>query len=192
MKDLYKKTVYDVGYVGEGDYKITFNNKRTPTSNTWKNMLQRCYRGSKTHPSYGEVTVVNSWHDFQIFAKWFEENYTKGWHLDKDILVKGNKVYSPENCAFVPPEINYLFIKCNKSRGEYPIGISLVHNRFQVTIRKNGKTHNLGRFHTIEEAFQVYKVAKENYIKEVADKWKPYIEERVYNAMYNWIVEITD
>ena len=192
MKDLYKKTVYGVGFIGEGEYKITVNNQRTKMSNAWKNMLQRCYKGLETHPSYDKVLVDDRWHNFQNFGKWFEENYVEGWHLDKDILAKGNKIYSPETCCFVPPEINYLFIKCNKSRGEYPIGISLVHNRFQVTLRKNGKTHNLGRFNTIEEAFQVYKFAKETHIKEVADIWKPVIIEVIYNAMYNWVVEITD
>jgi hypothetical protein len=192
MKDLYNKTVYGIGYIGEGNYKITVNKQRTNISNTWKNMLQRCYKGLKTHPSYIGVTVCNEWHNFQIFANWFQQNSVEGFVLDKDILIKGNKIYSPETCAFVPEEINYLFLKCNKKRGVYPIGVSLVHNKFQVTLRKNKKTFNLGRFNTIEEAFQVYKDAKEQHIKEVADKWKDFIDPRVYQAMYNYKVEITD
>lgn len=196
MKDLYKKTVYGIGFIGEGDYKITIDNQRTNISNTWKNMLQRCYKGSQTHPSYEGIVVDEKWHNFQNFAKWFEDNYNpetmKGWHLDKDILIKNNKIYSPETCVFVPSEINYLFIKCNKKRGVYPIGISFVHNRFQVTLRKNGKTYNLGRFKTIEESFKIYKEAKESYIKEIANKWKLLIEPKVYEALYNYQVEITD
>lgn len=192
MKNLYNKTVYGVGYIGEGKYKITINTQRTKVSNAWKNMIQRCYKGSETHPSYKDVLVCEEWHNFQNFAKWFEENHIDEWHLEKDILKKGNKIYSPENCCFVPPEINYLFIKCTRKRGEYPIGISLVHDRFQVTLRKNKKTINLGRFDTTEEAFYVYKVAKEDYIKEMAEIWKPLIETRVYEALYNYQVEITD
>jgi hypothetical protein len=192
MKDLYNKTVYGIGYIGEGNYKITINKQRTNISNTWKNMLQRCYKGLKTHPSYIGVTVCDEWHNFQNFAEWFQQNHIKGFVLDKDILIKGNKIYSTKTCCFVPEEINYLFLKCNKKRGVYPIGVSLVHKKFQVTLRKNRKTFNLGRFNTIEEAFQVYKVAKEQYIKEVADKWKEFIDPRVYEAMYNYQVEITD
>jgi hypothetical protein len=192
MKNLYNKTVYGVGYIGNGSHKITVNAQRTDASNAWKNMIQRCYKGLESHPSYNKVFVCEQWHNFQNFAKWHEENYIEGWQLDKDILVKGNKIYCPQTCAFVPPEINYLFVKCNKKRGEYPIGVSLVHNRFQATLRKNGKTFNLGRFNTPEEAFESYKGAKEKYIKDIANKWKNEVTEEVYQALVNYIVEITD
>ena len=46
------------------------------------------------------------------------------YHLDKDILVKGNKVYSPETCCFVPQEINSLLVTSVRSRGDQPIGVS--------------------------------------------------------------------
>ncbi len=192
MKNLHNKTVCNVGCIGVGNYKPTFNGKRTKANEVWKDMLQRCYKYIEINPTYKDCSVVEEWHNFQNFAAWFEENYVEGFELDKDILVKRNKIYSPETCCFVPKKINYLFIKCNKTRGLYPIGVSLVHNRFQTTIRKNGKTINLGRFNTIEEAFKAYKIAKEQYIKEVAEKWKSQITEKVYQAMYNYQVEIID
>ena len=37
-----------------------------------------------------------------------------------------------------------------------------------------------------------HKTAKEAYIKEVADKWRGQITEQVYEAMYNYKVEIDD
>ena len=86
-------------------------------------------------------------------------------HLDKDILVKGNKLYSEDTCSFVPAEINTLFCKANKTRG---------------------------RYNTIEEAFLAYKQAKEAYIKELANKWKDVIDPRVYEALMDYQVEITD
>ena len=116
-----------------------------------------------------------------------------GWELDKDILIKGNKIYSPETCAFVPAEINGIFTKTNSKRGVYPIGVSLhKEGRFQAKVLKNKKQAYIGLFDTPEEAFQAYKKAKEEYIKEVADKWKDKIDPRVYEAMYNYQVEITD
>ena len=43
-----------------------------------------------------------------------------------------------------------------------------------------------------EEAFLAYKQAKELHIKEVANKWKDQIDPRVYEALMNYTVEITD
>jgi hypothetical protein len=51
---------------------------------------------------------------------------------------------------------------------------------------------HLGRFNTAEQAFQVYKTAKEAYIKEVVNKWKDKIDPRVYNTLMNYEVNIDD
>ena len=116
----------------------------------------------------------------------------QGWHLDKDILIKGNKIYSPETCCFVPQEVNILFIKNSKRREGLPIGVYKQKNSFVAHLSKGKEQIYLGSFSTIEECFQAYKIAKEEYIKEMADKWKPLIHLKVYEAMYNYKVEITD
>ena len=74
-------------------------------------MLIRCYnkKDLEKNPTYKNTTVCIEWCNFQNFAQWFEKNYIDDWALDKDILVKGNKVYSPETCCFVPREINEVF-----------------------------------------------------------------------------------
>ena len=149
-------------------------------------------KGQEKQPSYIGCLVDEEWHNFQNFAEWFEDNYVEGWHLDKDILIKGNKIYSPETCCFVPLEINSLFTKSDKIRGEYPIGVSKKDKKYQANVNKNSGFIFLGAFNTPEEAFQVYKTAKEDYIKEVADKWRGQITEQVYQAMYSYQVEITD
>ena len=159
-------------------------------------MLERCYskKKHKKRPTYVESYVDNRWHNFKTFAEWSECNWKhwmdETWHLDKDILIKGNKIYSPETCCFVPRTINTLFTKSEAKRGDYPIGVSKEKNyrKFKATFKKT----TLGRYTTAEEAFQAYKDAKEKYIKEVADKWKGLISDKVYQAMYNYQVEITD
>lgn len=108
----------------------------------------------------------------------------KGWHLDKDILVKGNKIYSPETCCFVPREINGLFIRTDNK--DMTLNVDKNDGKFICYISKKGKTINLGRFNTYEEAFFMYKTEKERYIKEVADEWKDKIELKVYQAMYDY------
>lgn len=49
-----------------------------------------------------------------------------------------------------------------------------------------------GSYETPEEAFDVYKTAKEKYIKDLADSYKAKIPEKLYRAMYNYKIEITD
>jgi hypothetical protein len=115
----------------------------------------------------------------------------QGWHLDKDILVKGSKVYSPETCCFVPPDINYMFVR-NSGDRKYPIGVTYKENAFRATLNKRDKSHHIGRFKTPEEAFQAYKTAKEKYIKEIADEWKDKISDSMYSFLINYQVEITD
>ena len=115
-----------------------------------------------------------------------------GWDLDKDIILKGNRIYSPETCAFVPNELNLLFTKNKARRGDYPIGVFLDSGRFRAVVTMNKVQKYFGSHATPEEAFKASKEAKENYIKEKAEEWKPLIDHRVYNSMYNYQVEITD
>ena len=195
VKNPNHKSVLGVGYIGVGKYKTRVQNKLTKHYTSWQNMLIRCYNKKELekNPTYKNTTVCIEWCNFQNFAQWFEKNYIDDWALDKDILVKGNKVYSPETCCFVPQEINNLFTKSNSKRGNYPIGVyEYKSEKYRALIRQNNKLVYLGLFNTPEEAFQVYKEVKENHIKEVADKWKDLIDSRVYKAMYKYQVEITD
>ena len=118
--------------------------------------------------------------------------------LDKDILFKHNKIYSPKTCVFVPQAINKLFVKRDNDRGDSPIGTTPVNGKYVVHCNlinpETGKSKRkyFGYYETQEKAFEVYKYYKEKNIKEVADYYKDKIPERLYNAMYNYIVEIDD
>ena len=187
----YHKSVCGVGYFGVGKYNSKINYK---AYKTWDSMIKRCYSEKEQEkcPTYIGCFVNERWHNFQNFGEWFYENHIEGFELDKDILVKGNKIYSPETCCFVPHEINSLFIKSNSIRGKYAIGVHKVKSAFIAQLNIRGKRVYLGRFNTHEEAFHAYKTAKEACIKEVADKWKDKIDPRVYQAMCNYRVEIHD
>ena len=178
-------SVFNRGYIGQGIFKSCRNGRETPHYTRWHNIFHRCY--SNKNNSYEDVSISKEWHNFQNFAKWYEENWKpwmKGWHLDKDILVKGNKIYSPETCCFVPREINGLFIRTDNK--DMTLNVDKNDGKFICYISKKGKTINLGRFNTYEEAFFMYKTEKERYIKEVADEWKDKIELKVYQAMYDY------
>lgn len=196
----YEPRVYGVGYIGEGPYKSKENDIMTKQYSIWSKMLRRCYETfNTTNPSYEDCYVCEEWLNFQNFAYWYDNNYyeidNERMEIDKDILYKGNKVYSPETCIIVTQRINSLFIKCNGIRGEYPIGVSKSINKKKYEaacqIDKGARKH-LGSYNTPEEAFYAYKEYKEKYIKEVADEYKEVIPYTLYEAMYNYEVEITD
>ena len=136
--------------------------------------------------------------NFQNFAEWYEENkyevHGEKIHLDKDILIKGNKIYSPETCLLVPQRINDLFIKRGNDRGDSPIGVCNPNedNKYMVQCLQGNKSRFIGYYDDELEAFYAYKTAKESYIKQVADDYKDKIPPIVYNALYNYEIEITD
>ena len=195
VNNRHHRVAYGVGYIGYGKYKIEKSRKNY---NVWIRMMERAY-SKKYHqkqPTYKDVTVCEEWHNFQNFAKWFEENYNpeimQDWHLDKDIICPDCKVYSPETCTFVPTDINFLFTKRQNKRGDYPIGVSYKSGKFRATMTRNNSQFYMGAFSTPNEAFQAYKKGKEDWIKIVANKWKDKIKPEVYDALINYKVEITD
>ena len=200
IKNPCSPSVYGVGYFGIGEFKsIDENGKKTKCHDTWHDMHRRCYdhKFHEKQPTYENCKVCEAWHDYQVYAKWHNENYYEiegqTMALDKDILCKGTKVYSADTCVFVPLSINSLFVKRDNERGEYPIGVSKHGNKFRVHLSKgNGKPILLGAYDTVEEAFQAYKQAKEAYIKEVAEEYKGKIDHRAYEALMKYEVEITD
>ena len=200
VRNPFHPSVCGVGYLGIGVFTKHNNSKANKLYKTWSGMIKRCYSKNtqEKQPSYKDVTVCKEWHNFQNFAQWYEENYNtktmQGWHLDKDIICPDCKIYSPETCCFVPSEINSLFVKNNINRGCLPIGVSFHKKikKYSVNINKKSSRVHLGYYVSIKEAFQAYKEVKENYIKEVANKWKELISDKVYEVMYNYQVKITD
>ena len=192
VKDYLHPSIYGKGILGEG---FKQSESQSYSFQLWKNMLKRCYSevSFKKSPSYEQCLTSETFNGYQQFKTWCNSQLgfgNTGWELDKDILVKGNKVYSEDTCCFVPKEINLLLVKHDKGRGDYLLGVDYHKNRKQFRARCSDK--HLGWFNTELEAFYVYKEAKESYIKEVANKWKDQIDPRVYEALMNYQVEITD
>ena len=190
-------TVYGVG-INDFNNNVSVNGHRIKSYSHWSNMLRRCY-DPKFHlkaPSYIGCTVCDDWLLFSNFKEWFDNNYREGYQLDKDILFKGNKIYSPETCCFVPKEINYLYTKSKATRGEYPIGVCYdkENKKFAAQIRVNNKVNGIGRYSTKKEAFDAYKIAKEANIYTMASDYYNLgkIGVNVYNAMLNYKVNIND
>ena len=199
VKDPYAPSVFDVGVLGT-KYPSSESSRNTKEYTLWVGMLQRCYSDTyqKKHPTYIGCEVSDNFLHYEYFYDWCQKQvgFGKcGFQLDKDLLTKGNKVYSEDSCVFIPSEINTVLIKSTASRGEYLIGVSWHKTKkaFIAQVGKSkGKQEHLGCFKTEIEAFDAYKQAKESFVKEQAEKWKGKIDERAYEALMSYKVEITD
>ena len=203
VKDPYSPSVYSVGIIG-AKYPSRVNGVLTKEYKLWTSMLVRCYsdNSKKRRPTYEGCEVSDNFKNYEYFYEWCNkqigftnEGNENPFHLDKDLLIKGNKVYSEDSCVFIPAEINTLLIKCVATRGEHLIGVCWHKTRkaFVAKVNKSkGKREYLGFFKTELEAFNAYKEAKEAFVKEQANKWKGKIDDRAYEALMSYTVEITD
>ena len=201
IKDKLSPSVYGVGIVGIR-YNTKVDGKHTTEYGTWKNMLRRCYseKGRHKFQSYDDCTVSENFKKYSYFYEWVNtqvgfnsvDDMGNIFQLDKDLLSKGNKIYSETTCVFLPLEINIaLAIKDSKHK-KFHVGVRKNRNKYEVICCINSKSTYLGLFNTEIEAFNAYKQAKENYLKELATKWKDKIDTRAYNALMEYQVEITD
>ena len=199
VKDPYLPSVYGIGISGT-KYPITINGTLTKEYTLWQSMLRRCYSDTckNKRPTYEGCQVSENFKSYEYFYEWCQSQVgfgNEGWHLDKDLLIKGNKFYSESTCVFIPQEINSLLVKREASRGVHLIGVHWCNTNktFVATVKKNkGKREYLGLFKTEIEAFNAYKQAKESFVKEQANKWKDKIDERAYEALMNYQVNIDD
>ena len=208
-KDYYLPTFYGHGIKKNGRL-FDDNGDRTLAFGYWDDMLKRCYNSNDLarYPSYSDCYVCDDWLDLSNFERWVDRNFYRCGDekmvLDKDILCKGNKVYSPDTAIFVPERINGLFTRTNRTRGAYPIGVYYKQknrkfvaqvSKLSDEIRGTKQQEYLGLFDTPEEAFAAYKSEKENYIKYVADYYRDRYSNfplKLYRALYNYTVNIDD
>jgi len=139
---------------------------RCPAYSCWSNMLTRCLceKYKKNQPTYRDALVCDEWRSFMAFRSWWIENHTDGWELDKDLLIVGNKVYSPSTCIFVPCWINTLTVDCRSARGDHPIGAYFCKdkNKFSAKCRHpiSGKVEFLGYFYDASSASAAWRSRK--------------------------------
>lgn len=193
-----------VGIVGN-KYATSINGKSIKEYRTWSGVLERSFdeKIKEKNLTYKDATCCNEWIYYENFYEWLhsQSNFDKWangnrWALDKDILVKGNKIYSPETCCLVPINVNCLFVKNDLSRGSCPAGVNAHYNGYRASCANQLLNEHviLGTHKTPEEAFYAYKPYKEALIRQVAEQeYKAgNITKRCYNAMMNYEVEITD
>ena len=199
VKDRYLPSVCGVGILG-AKYPVSEDGRDTKEYTLWNNMLNRCYNDTykNKNQTYTGCEASENFKSYEYFYEWCNKQIgfgNEGWQLDKDLLIKGNKVYSESTCVFLPQEVNSLLTKRTSLRGNHLIGVywDKTHKAFIALVNKNkGKQEHLGYFKTEIEAFNTYKQAKESFIKEQANKWKGKIDPRAYEALMSYTVESDD
>jgi hypothetical protein len=159
----------------------------------WYGIKERCNPASKR---YNNCTLGKEWEKFENFEKWYYENYysiEEPLEVDKDLLVKGNRMYSPDTCLLLPRFINTLITK-TRSYSLLPIGVKYnMGGKFKYvsTIKVAYQTHTK-RSNYITECFDFYKEMKEKEVKMTAEYYKDKFPPKVYNALINYNIEILE
>ena len=186
-----KKLKYGVGFCKD-DYRTSnkFTGWYYPYYRAWNSILQRCYSKTlhKKHPTYKTVSVCEDWLNFHKFKDWMEGQNWEGMDLDKDVLsvITGEKVYSPDNCAFISRELNSFFTLRQNHRGDYPLGVTYKKSgrnikRYIARLNKPDGRVLLGYFHTASEAHSAYQLAKWKYGQELLQQQT---DPRIIQAMH--------
>ena len=185
---------------GVGENDLGECAEKTVSYKKWASMLRRCYekKYNITNETYNDCYVCDEWKLFSNFKRWFDDpvnGYRDGYHLDKDLLFKGNKMYSPETCCFLPHEINQTLARKGKDKkDELPRGVYKHDNHYEVVMSKFGKTTYIGSAPTVETAFSLYKNERENYIHTLAENYNKdnRITQKVYNALNSYTISINE
>lgn len=184
--------------INDRKYVARIGKEKTLEYSHWQKMLTRCVKSNeKENKTYIDCTVSENFKSYSYFYEWCQKQVgfdNKNFHLDKDLFLKGNSIYSEDTCFFVPMELNNMILSTKASRGDFPIGVSFDKRakRFEAYLTKERRKFSLGFYSDPITAFNAYKKEKEDYIKYMAEKYKNQIDERLYLSLMNRVVDIDD
>lgn len=127
---------------------------RCPYYDLWSGILYRCYSKAfhKRQPTYEGCDVAEEWLTFSVFKEWvLKQPLHDEWlnkegdlQLDKDILLEGNRTYSPDACVFIPKYVNTA-LAYSKNNG-LPMGVTKrpARSGYEVGCNFSGKRKYLG------------------------------------------------
>jgi len=183
------KLVYGWG-INDADYRIGITNKvngksvfvwRCPYYTKWVDILKRCHdpKEQARNPTYIGCTVCEEWKYLSNFIKWVDSQPNRDWQNcepDKDLLINGNKIYSPATVVFITKNLNGFLTTSLNNRGEFMLGV-YYHKRDQayraqcnnpMSDSKSDGRH-IGNFKTEIEAHKAWQAKKHKYACQLAD-----------------------
>lgn len=209
LKYLNKRSVFGIGYLGfgrfvPGERRMSEGQERVPSAihRHWRHVLERTVADRDIN-RYEDCEIVESWHCFQDFAEWAVEQKNafgveesgRLYHLDKDMVKEGNRLYCPEYCVFLPNEVNCFYTKKEIGNTGFA-GVNYIRpgsknakDGYIARCHRGKVREYLGYYDTPEEAHAAYKIHKEKYAKELAAKWAGKIDDRVIEYLENFRVK---
>lgn len=191
------KTIYGVGindFDGTVSYKKNGKRVNIKQYRIWHDMMRRCYSElfHIKRPSYTGCTVCNEWVYFSKFKMWVDNMDIDGLHLDKDLLIEGNKVYSPETCLFVTPQVNAMVANLKAKSNALPTGV-YAHSsgKYASQISKYKSIKHIGLFGTPKEALAAYNKERINYAMELSEAEENPIVKAALKEYANKIHDVT-
>ena len=197
--DPYYPTVCGVGYLGEYS-TLDKDGNTTKEYTAWRCMLERCY-GNKELEAYKYCIVSEEFHNASYFKDWYNKQvgaHREDFHIDKDILSSDCKIYAEDTCVLVPQEVNSFFVKHNNKKVKSNLPTGVMYNPkhtsrpFTAMYSGHGGEKHMSYHDNEWSAFLAYKQAKESRAKELAEKWRGQIDNRVYEKLLNYKVLLTD
>lgn len=189
FKNPYEKIVFGIGCIGNTQSRIQ-NGEKKKSYTIWYAMMQRCYKECfEKKTTYIDCIVCDEWLCYENFEKWFDKNYyeipDEIMDLDKDILSKENKMYSPDTCIFVPQQINKYFVKRAPSKNGYPLGV-YKNKSGTYGARATYTNKRIGTFATAEEASNAYRQIKTESLHKTTNKYKKYLPKSIYDILISY------
>ncbi|AUR94350.1 hypothetical protein NVP1193O_219 [Vibrio phage 1.193.O._10N.286.52.C6] len=191
IKDPHSPTVCGVGVVGLG-YSVVTSPK---AYECWRGMLRRCYveKNNKDWERYGGkgCTVCRDWHNFQVFHEWYTANAKDGYDIDKDIIVQGNLVYSPEFCNMIPSDLNKMLTFTDKLRkGKLGVHYNKEKGKYMALVQTHLSGIKRKYFNSEQLAYEFYCKVRTSSIKAAADYYhnKGEISSTVREGLYKFDV----
>ena len=197
FKNPFHPSVYGIGCTGILSEDVKNHPLYKKAYSCWSSAVERCYSETwhRKFPTYEKCTVCDDWLIFTNFFKWFINQIgseIEGIQLDKDLLIRGNKIYSPETCCLVPCILNNIVLNNESSKGRYKRGVTFDKRRgvFQASLSLKNKQKTLGVYKDEDSAHEAYLVAKKSIIVELANDWKGRVDDKVYFALLGWDVDV--
>lgn len=209
IKYLNNPSVFGIGYLGYGRFvpgekRLKEGQERLNPDihRHWRHVLERTV-SHRNIQRYEDCSVVEEWYSLQNFAEWLveqknglaKEENGRLYHLDKDMVCKGNRVYCPEYCVFLPNEVNCFYTRTEIGNTGYP-GVNYIKPATKgakegyIARCHVGKVRKyLGYYDTAMEAFLQYKKCKEGSAKELASRWEGKVDDRVIEYLHNFTVD---
>ena len=154
-----------------------------PVYKKWKSMITRCYfkPSRQLSDAYYGVYVCKEWHSFSSFRAWIVDYSERigvdiaSMDLDKDLIINGSNVYSPETCSLVTSITNRFILDKGSCRAGFLTGVAYAgkSKSGRVSARCSnpftGKDEYLGRFDSELEAHHAWKKRKHELACKLAE-----------------------